>query len=73
MTNQLRIGQTVRNFGVIAKVDRFHEITGDPILRFLYNDGSYWVADAAKCEPIDEKPAEVYMHKDGLIAFGGWG
>ncbi len=40
MTNTLYIGQTIRNFGILAKVDGFHETSGDPILRPFYNDGS---------------------------------
>ncbi len=54
MTNQLHLGQLVRNFGIIAKVVGFHEITGDPILRSRYNDGTKWLASAANCEPITE-------------------
>jgi hypothetical protein len=69
MTNRLRIDQTVRNLGVIAKVVGFHETTGDPILRTLWNDGTRWLADAAKCEPLDE-PAEGLRHKDGLVRLG---
>jgi hypothetical protein len=65
MTNQLHLNQTVRNLGILAKVVGFHETTGDPILRQLWNDGSRWLADAAKCEPVDETPAEVWRHKDG--------
>jgi hypothetical protein len=68
MTNQLHLNQTVRNLGVIAKVVGFHTITGDPILRSLWNDGTRWLADAAKCEAVDETPAEAFTHKDGLIA-----
>ena len=69
MTNQLYIGQTVRNLGIIAKIVSFHEITGDPILRPLWNDGTKWLADADKCEPLDRKD-EVLRHKDGLVHFG---
>ena len=68
MTNQLKLNQTVRNLGILAKVDGFHEITGDPILRPLWNDGSRWLADAAKCEPVDEG-TEALRHKDGLVSF----
>lgn len=70
MTNQLKQGQTVRNLGILAKVAGFHEITGDPILRPLWNDGTRWVADAAKCEPVDERPTELLRHQDGLVYFG---
>jgi len=69
MTNQLYIGQTVRNLGILAKVDGFHEITGDPILRPLWNDGGRWLADAAKCEAVSDD-AETLRHKDGLVSFG---
>lgn len=65
MTNQLHLNQTVRNLGILAKVVAFHEITGDPILRPLWNDGSRWLADAAKCEPV-ETHTETLRHKDGL-------
>ena len=70
MTNQLHLNQTVRNLGILAKVVRFHEITGDPILRPLWNDGTTWLANAAMCEPVDENPAEVLRHKDGLVSLG---
>jgi len=70
MTNQLHLNQTVRNFGILAKITGFHEITGDPILRPLWNDGAKWLADAAKCEPVDETTTEVLRHKDGLVSIG---
>ena len=69
MTTKLHIGQTVLNFGVIAKVAGFHEVTGDPILRPLWNDGTTWIADAAKCERLDET-GETLRHKNGLVCFG---
>lgn len=69
MTNQLHIGQTVSNFGQLAKVAGFHEVTGDPILQPLWNDGNTWLADAAKCEPLDET-GEALRHKNGLVSFG---
>jgi hypothetical protein len=69
MTNQLRINQTVRNFGILAKVDGFHETTGDPILRPLWNDGSRWLAKAEYCEPVGTE-AETLRHKDGLVCLG---
>jgi len=68
MTNQLHVGQTVRNLGVIAKVTGFHGITGDPILRPLWNDGTTWVAKAARCEPLEEQPAAL-VQKTGLVHF----
>jgi hypothetical protein len=71
MVNQLHLNQTVRNLGVLAKVVGFHAITGDPLLRPLRNGGTRWLADAAKCEAVDETPAETYRHKDGLIALEG--
>ena len=70
MTNQLHLNQTVRNFGTLAKVVGFHETTGDPILRSLWNNGSRWIADAAKCEPVDDEPTGVLRHKDGLVNLG---
>jgi hypothetical protein len=70
MTNQLHLNQTVRNLGILAKVVGFHEITGDPILRPLWNDGGRWLADAAKCEPVGDDPAETLRHKDGLVNLG---
>ena len=69
MTNTLHIGQTVRNLGILAKVAGFHETTGDPILRPFYNDGSRWLADAAKCEPVADNAAPV-KHREGLTALG---
>jgi hypothetical protein len=69
MTNQLCLNQTVRNFGILAKVAAFHEITGDPILRLLWDDGSRWLADAANCEPVEET-AETLRHKNGLVSLG---
>jgi hypothetical protein len=70
MTHQLHINQTVRNLGIIAKVAGFHETTGDPILRPLYNDGTRWLADAAKCEPIEDEPQAAWRHTDGLVSLG---
>jgi hypothetical protein len=70
MTNQLHIGQTVRNLGAIAKVDAFHPVTGDPILRPLWNDGTRWLADAAKCETVDERPQTAWRCKNGLVWLG---
>jgi hypothetical protein len=69
MTNTLRLGQTVRNLGILAKVAGFHETTGDPILRPFYNDGSRWLASADKCEPVTEAPAPL-THREGLAALG---
>jgi len=63
---ELKKGQTVRNFGVLAKVDSFHEITGDPILRPFYDDGERWLATAAECEPVGDT-GEILRHKDGLL------
>ncbi|MCL2576935.1 MAG: hypothetical protein FWE27_02645 [Defluviitaleaceae bacterium] len=70
------IGQVVYNFGIIAKVVGFHryangELSGDIILRELWNKGSGdWAADPALIEPYYEREAEVLRHKDGLVAFG---
>ena len=69
MTNQLKLNQTVRNLGILAKVAGFHEITGDPILRPLWDDGSRWTADAAKCEPMGGEP-ETMAHREGLVCLG---
>lgn len=71
MTKQLHMNQTVRNLGILAKVVGFHRITGDPILRPLWNDGATWLADAAKCEAVDETPVTTYRHNDGLVALEG--
>ena len=67
--NAFPIGATVHNLGLLAKVVGHHEITGDPILRPLWNDGTRWLASAALCEPVGE-PAAPLMHKDGLVANG---
>ncbi len=69
MTTKLHLGQTVSNFGVLAKVEGFHQTTGDPILRHFYNDGTRWIADAAKCQPVKET-AELWRHQDGLVNLG---
>ena len=69
ITYQLYLGQTVRNFGEIAKIIGFHELTGDPILRPLWNDGTKWIAGPEFCEPLDG-PRHDLQHKDGLIRFG---
>jgi len=69
MTNHLHLNQTVRNHGILAKIVGFHEVTGDPILRPLWNDGTKWLASAAMCEPVDINPAEVSQHKNGLVNF----
>ena len=66
MTNQLHLGQTVRNLGILAKVVGFHETTSAPILRPLWSDGTRWIADAAKCEPVDCTPVTM-THKDALV------
>ena len=63
------IGATVRNLGLLAKVVGHHEITGDPILRPLWNDGSEWLAKAELCELIPA-PAAPLCHRDGLVIFG---
>jgi hypothetical protein len=65
--NQLQIGAAVRNFGQVAKVVGFHEITGDPILQGF--SGERWLADPALCEPIEAAPAPL-RHKDGLLCLG---
>jgi len=63
---ELKKGQTVRNLGMLAKVDGFHEITGAPILRPLWGNGERWLATAAECEPVSDT-AEILRHKDGLL------
>ena len=68
MTNKLHLNQIVRNLGILAKVVAFHEITGDPILRPLYNDGTKWLANAALCEPVEAAPNPT-QHKSGLVCF----
>jgi len=62
----LKKGQTVRNFGVLAKVDGFHEVTGDPILRPLWGNGEWWLATAAECEVVSDT-TEILRYKDGLL------
>jgi hypothetical protein len=70
MTNQFNLGQVVRNFGILAKVVGFHEITGEPELRELWNTGGgTWHANPELCEPVGEQ-REVLRHKDGLVALG---
>lgn len=68
MTNQLRINQTVRNFGILATITGFHAVTGDPILRPLWNDGTSWIAKAALCEPLEEQHAGL-IYREGLVCF----
>ncbi|MBT9173149.1 MAG: hypothetical protein DDT21_01539 [Syntrophomonadaceae bacterium] len=71
MTNQLQLGQTVSNFGIIAKVVGFHEATGDPILQAhdIRCGAERWLADAAKCEPLAEA-GTILGYKGGLVCFG---
>ena len=64
MKQSLAIGTRVTNFGQVATVVGFHEITGDPILQDV--DGLKWIADPAKCEIL----TEGWMHKDGLVIIG---
>ena len=61
MTQNLRIGQQVENFGEIGTVEAFHPITGDPILRD--QKGRKWLADAAKCTPLEGG----IIHPDALV------
>jgi hypothetical protein len=68
LTTKLHLGQTVLNFGYLAKVDGFHEGTGDPILRHFYNDGTRWIADAGKCQPVGESAG--LRHREGLVSLG---
>jgi hypothetical protein len=70
MTNQPRLNQTVRNFGELAKVAGFHETTGDPILRPLWNDGTTWLAKAEFCEPVGGETGTTLTHKNGLARLG---
>lgn len=68
---KLEIGQTVLNFGIVAKVVAFHEATGEPILRAhdLRMNGEKWLAAADKCEVLDNSPAQGYQHENGLVTF----
>jgi hypothetical protein len=64
MNNNLRIGDTVKNFGTTARVVGFFSVAGmttehdgDPILRELSPvtgrlRGGKWVADPSKCEKL---------------------
>jgi hypothetical protein len=70
MTSPLRLNQIVRNMGILARVIGFHEVTGDPILRPLWNDGACWLAAAAQCEPLERAGSACLRHKDGLAIFG---
>ncbi len=68
MTNQLYLGQTVRNFGEIAKIIGFHELTGDPILRPLWNDGTKWIASPEFCEPLDGPRHDCSTRTDSYVS-----
>ena len=65
----LSINQVVRNFGELAIVKGFHHITGDPILRSLYSDGTTWISDSDHCEPVDANDVSELRHKEGFIQF----
>lgn len=70
MKNQLQLNQTVKNLGILAKIVGFHKITGDPILRPFWNDGTRWLATAALCQVVDEHTVETQGHKNGLVNLG---
>lgn len=61
---KLKVGDLVRNYGFTARVIRFHEETGDPILRDV-KDGTRWLAHADLCERIasiaESNPAYDYQ------------
>jgi len=63
-THNFTLGQTVRNFGLLATIVKFHPITGDPILQDA--QGRRWLADAAKCEVVND----ACRYKDGLVVIG---
>lgn len=47
----ITIGTFVKNFGILARVIGFHEITGEPILQSL-DFGDKWVANPELCKVI---------------------
>lgn len=51
---KLKIGDLVKNYCFTARVIRFHEVTGDPILRDV-TDGTRWLAHEDMCEVIASK------------------
>jgi hypothetical protein len=63
----LTLGTYVRNFGQIAKVVAYHEVSGDYVLQGT--DGKRWLADPHKCESA-EVPQYAYCHKEGLVSLG---
>jgi len=67
MLNTFQIGQIVRNLGILAKVSGFHPVTNDLILRPMYADGTYWIADPSKCESVED--SHYQQHKLGLVVF----
>jgi len=48
---KLKVGDLVRNYCFTARVIRFHEGTGEPILRDV-KDGTRWLAHEDLCEVI---------------------
>lgn len=67
MLNTFTVGQIVRNLGTLAKVSVWKPETNYLLLRPMYADGSYWVADPSKCEPVEDSYS--YQHKLGLVTF----
>lgn len=61
------IGSVVRNFGEIAVVVGYHETSNYLILRRLWNDGSKWLADPDKCQPVGEQAEDVIPHSNALV------
>lgn len=52
-TCSLKLGQTVRNFGVTAKVIGYHRTQGDPILQDVVT-GEHWIASERFCEVLQQ-------------------
>lgn len=62
---RFKVGDTVKNFGLTARVvalfsvasDPTHPLTGEPVLREISASGKLrggkWVADAGKCELVN--------------------
>lgn len=67
MLNTFTAGQIVRNLGTLAKVSMWNPETNYLLLRPMYADGSYWVADPDKCEPVED--SHYQQHKLGLVTF----
>ena len=67
MSQTPKAGQVVRNLGTLAVVVGTHESSGSLILRPIYADGTFWLANPLLCEAVGE--SEPMSHTSGLVVF----